>query len=432
MCKFCTLLVAFVLLIVGCDSGTSPIPDPVVEDPTIEDPIVEEPVSFSISYKWVQDNDKFNYIATYTGNSRGILDGKSIVNVNKIPGGFIIVETTDGYYVKTETDFIKMILPNGGIKLHIFQFSEWNNKIYFGVDNKLYSIDNFNFNVSNAILVISDNIFISAADTLLTNLHYIVDTDNTVRYWPGDIDSFYRCREYGNNNTADTEDDIQVGLIIDSTQYIRDKLHIGYIAITDMGIYNIWGENITHDNIAEVIMMFNYDGYNRAGWGQSFDLNGVLINNRIDLTDEDMFWQFPIMLARDTMIREYRERLAYRGSDTTRYYLGIDKSETNLIVTPYTWNYSMEMEAGIAFTIEMEDGHLLPNMFISSEGVYVVINNSLRLYIDNDYTIINTFTNRIDAFTVLPDGNVILMDMYGDWFNSDGTVYSGDNIMAQY
>lgn len=411
--------------------------------PTGGDPVGSEPV-YELSgptFTYQIDGGAVNQVASYdyVEVSRSIAPSEEVVAVSEIPGVGTVVETDTGnYYLENGSDFDLITLPADTSDLHIYQFAKFNEDIYFGVDNQLYRVsttdaDFTDADFTDATLVVDGNIFNSAPDTLQTNLHYIVnETDETVLYWPGDLDDTERTKEYNNKGTAKTDDD-------DATeeQHVHDKLHIGYMSMGASGeIRNLWGETVTFDNIGSRTQKFTYDGYTRSGWSQSFDLNGVLVNNRIDTADADMNWTFPIYVARDTMIREYRDRIAYTVADTTRHYLGLDYSGSTLTVDVMEYVHGSAMASLGTFDVEMEDGTLIPNMFTANNGdVYLVIDDTLYLYDESDgYTssVVFDYGFRLDAVTVLPDQSVIVMDGNGDWYNSDGSTYTGDNVVAQY
>ena len=489
MKKIIILLVVFIVVFLSCEitpddgDGTDSTTDNT--NPTYE--------FTGITYRYELDGMNINYIADYnfTEVQRSIGAGDSITDVSEIPGVGKVVETEGGkYYMESGTTFVEITLPTGTTTLHIHQFSRYTivgiNYIYYGVDDKLYREAFANFdNHFNGTLVIDGLIFNSAADTIKTNLHYIVDTDDTtddsypagtVRYWPGDSGNEYyaiekfvnyntdwslvdRMFEFISNSTVSPFDDTVVNgslntswttelgedvyITSSGSQLVRDKLHMAYISVDSSGKMNdIYSScdtssGITFDNITSLWSTSLLTNYSGIGWGQSEQMStDILINNRMNINSDDWYINASkFYIPRDTMFRQFRDHLVYTEFETERMYLCFDLTGTDLVVEIMKYNNGTVTSSG-SFTIAFEDGHLIPNMWADTNGdVYVIVGNILYLYdASNNYTSSTVYTHgdRLDVLTVLPDGNVIVIDANGNLFNTDGSAYTGDNIISQY
>jgi hypothetical protein len=399
------------LLLFSCDSGTSP------SSGDSSDTVME----FSgITYRYDFDGANLNYIADYNFEevSRSIPAGETVTGVSEIPGvGTVVATDANKYYIESGSTFVDLTLPAGTSNLHIYQFTKFNGDIYFGVDNRLYKDNDTDF--SNATLVIDGNIFNSAEDTLKTNLHYIVNTDGTVRYWPGDSNSTERLKEYLSTDNVNP---------IGGTQYVRNNLHVEYFTMNDSGeMRNFNNAVISYSNISTVSSI---DSYSAVGWGQSQETSSTaLVNNRINTADTYFWSATKFYMPRDTMFRQFRDRKVYLGTDTDRIYIGIDRTGSDIKVEIFENNHG-SVASVRTFNVDYEDETLIPNMWATDTDVYVIKSNTL--YKNGQTDLVYAHTARLDAVTVLPNGDVIVMDETGAWFKSDGSTFSGDNIIAQY
>ncbi len=387
------------------------------------------------SYSFEIDGNNVNYIINHEPTTpRSISTTETVIAVGEIPGVGTVVETdANTYYLEVGDDFVQITLPTGTSTLHIYQFSKVATKIYYGVDNRLYYTTGTDADFSDdSTLVIDGNIFNSTKDVLATTLHYITNGTN-IRYWPGNINDSEEIKEYDENGIAT------------NNFAVRSKLKIIYIITEDDG--TMW----LIDDISQEISYVTLDifsaypkplGYNvHTSTSQSWEFDGLYVNNRIDI-DNTYFTADTLMgskfgFSRDTMFHEFRDKRLYLGS-SQRNYFGYDVDGTDLNVNVMYFNItSKKVESFGTFTIALEYERLIPNMWIDVNGdVYVIVDDTLYLYdVATSYTIstVYTHTNRLDAVTILPSGDIIVMDgTTGWWYNSDGSDYLDDNIIAQY
>lgn len=393
-----------------------------------------------------------------TSNSRSISDGDTILDFSYIPTIGRIIETVDGKFLEVNDEYIEFTIPNGTEQLHLHQFSKFNEYIYYGIDNCLYREPDNDFDtILDGEVVVEDFIFDSNADTLVTNLHYIVDTDGRIKFWPGDrafddIDgsgrqdsgsNYYAVGDGSETSVLDYEEVVSITVTPEETfvepiDRIRSALHTANTIFDEDGrIYSINGTEITFELSSDMVTGGAFIGnwlLTRDNYGQAKE--GYVITNRMLAADDIKDPEYNRLYSRDTMFREYWDHLLYNRFSTERDYLGVNFSD---VITVKVFNYDNKLieQIGNGFTIDYEiidDEEYIPNMWVDTDNtVWIARGNEVTNFdADGNELTTYTFNDRIDAFTILPSGELIVMDMYSDWFNSDGTVYTGDNVVAQY
>lgn len=395
-----------------------------------------------------------------TSNSRSISDGDTILDFSYIPTIGRIIETVDGKFLEVNDEYIEFTIPNGTEQLHLHQFSKFNEYIYYGIDNCLYREPANDFDtILDGEVVVKDFIFDSNSSTLVTSLHYIVGNNGKIKFWPGDrafgdidndgnydaVSNYYAIGDGSETSIYDYEEVLNIVVTTEETYItkkdeIRSALSTTNTIVDEYGkIFTVNGIEITFELSTEMVIgEVYYENWMRTGdyYGQA--RQGYEKTNRMLAANDIKDDEHNRLYSRDTMFREYWDHLLYNRYSTERDYLGVNFGD---IITVKVFDYDYENKnvfpIGEGFTIDYEIidyEEYIPNMWVDTDNtVWIARGNEVTNFdADGNELTTYTFNDRIDAFTILPSGELIVMDMYSDWFNSDGTVYTGDNVVAQY
>ena len=387
-----------------------------------------------------------NYVKT---TIRG-LDDTTITDFGKIPGGDMIVKASDGYYrINAVTGEDTLLDVTGELYLH--QFFRVGTILYYGLNNSVYSTILTDITFGNDIVVATDTKLFTDISSNKTNLQYFISGN----------DIFYFIRDNSGSGTGWYKN----GIFVEGTYFVGNPMNSSYFGVhADGTLYNVYtGVVISPDvNDSEKFSTgfggdFNFGNFSTdsniltlvTGWGQEQTLNDVAVLNRMDASNTYYYGNYGSAFGprqafnRDTMFRSFRDNKLYFESNEQRSYLVLTASNdtTDVKVESFTTTgigVNLAPTTDITIPFEVIDSYtkLIPNMWVDTDGsVLVAYDKTLTRYmgIDATGTLVTTLANRIDAFTVLPNGEIILMDMFGDWWEQDGvTPYLGDNIVAQY
>lgn len=411
-------------------------------------------------------------VGTSSLSARSISASENVVAASEIPGVGTVVETDAGnYYLEGATEFEEITLPSGTTDLHINQFGRYTvdgtEYIYYGAGNNLYreAVVNFDTNL-NGEVVVEGQIF-TDTHNILTTLQYIVDeSSGNVRYStrgivPADKNGVWMTSialEWESNGTAKVTDDSYLNIGTE-LMYKQDgdpnttnddspspdvaklsSLHVAYISIdADGTIRHLHhGVEVTYSNSESVTTSVD-DAFGVMYVSPTEHVNnGVFVHNRID-RDNPNTWTDTFGFNRDTMFRSYWDTQVYFQYHTQREYIVLNADGTDVQVSVYATVGNDVQQVGTTFSVPFEliDGYtLIPNMWVDTdETVWMIHGSVLRHYDAHGNELIAdsySHTQRLDVVTVLPDGDVIVMDANGDWYNTDGSTYTGQNIVARY
>jgi len=393
----------------------------------------------------------YNYEITSKSSFRGIIaiDNEVVIAVSEIPGIGTVVKTENGkYYLEDVNTFNEIMLPAGTTTLHIYQFSKYGTDIYYGVDNKLYKepFSGFDNNFNGTVIV--DGQIFSDTGNLITELQYVVSDTGEVRYnTRGVSDGVHMDSvqlEWDSNGTATVDDD---------TSHFNDNktsVNFSYAYCNADGNLVAMSDNtiLSYDVLVNGSSYIAPLGFNIMFFGQNQELNNVAVYNRID-SSNPCAWTGDFSFPRDTMFHSYRDHQVYFVNDNERKYIELNSDGDDVVVKVHTTSSTGITEVG-TFNVNFETvdtyDKLIPNMWVDTNNdVYIIVGNKLykNTITDGyenitDMTAFYTHGSRLDAVTVLPRANVndpatiIVMDEGVNWYNTDGSPYTGANIVAEY
>ena len=465
MKKIISLVILVLLVFMSCDMNN------LVSNATEYDTYEDVPAN-AAGYVYILDGNKVLLTNAYESTSARFLDvGDSIITVSEIPGVGTVVETENGkYYLEMGSTFKLITLPENAT-LHLHQFGRYTvdgtNYIYYGVGNKLYRklASGFDNDFTDGEVVVDGQIFSDTAE-LVTKLQYLVSDTGNVRYntrgivppakngiWMSSIQL-----EWLSNNSKVITDDFytktsdNILYNYDGSENSKESsydmltdLHVAYFTIDANGLIHSLktGGEIDFEDTSNAVLSVD-DNFGVKYFGQEHKMNDVIVNNRIDSSNA-YAWTGTYGFGRDTMFRSYWDNQVYFEYDADRTYIVLNSDGSSVSVEVYvTVNFDVQ-KIGTGFSIDFETigsyDKLIPNMWVDIDNtVWVARENVISHYDANGNPVEADiiFTNRIDAFTILPRTNVndpatlIVMDEDANWYNTDGSPYTGANVVAEY